>query len=144
MCYSARPSTGPGRRLKRRSESMPQTLIIPGRFPGLNEIIKAAKRSPYVYSEMKKEYSALVWASALEQRIRPVCSARFTFTWVEANRHRDLDNVAAAKKFLLDGLVDAGVIKTDGWAHVLGWVDVFKVDQRYPRVEVVIQEMKGE
>ena len=35
------------------------------------------------------------------------------FTWVEGNRRRDIDNVAFAKKFVLDGLVQAGVIGND-------------------------------
>ena len=37
-----------------------------------------------------------------------------SFSWREPNRHRDIDGVRAGSKFVLDGLVAAGVLPTDG------------------------------
>ena len=48
-----------------------------------------------------------------------------TFNWIESNRKRDLDNVAFAKKFILDALVKCGKMKDDNRNYVLGFVDEF-------------------
>ena len=60
--------------------------------------------------------------------------------WYEPNRRRDLDNVASAKKFILDGLVRAGVLANDGQRHVTGFADTFHVDRERPRIVVSIIE----
>lgn len=60
------------------------------------------------------------------------------FLWVEKDRRRDLDNVAFAKKFVLDGLVQAGVIADDNAKHVVGLSDSFAYDKSNPRVVVTI------
>ena len=39
-------------------------------------------------------------------------------TWVEKDRRRDQDNVTSGQKFLLDGLVEAGVIRDDSQRYV--------------------------
>lgn len=51
-----------------------------------------------------------------------------TFEWREPNKKRDLDNVAAAKKLVIDGLVTAGVLHGDGWKHLHGFRDYFEVN----------------
>lgn len=107
-------------------------LWIPGTFPGLNEIVAAAKGckgTGRLYSAMKKRETdrvhQLAKAAHLPALRGPV---RFSFVWVEKDRRRDPDNVAAAgRKFILDGLVEAGVLESDGWKHVRSWVDTFAV-----------------
>lgn len=54
---------------------------------------------------------------------------------------RDPDNIAAAVKFIWDGLVEAGVIPNDGWKENGGWSNHFEVDKDNPRIEVVIKEV---
>jgi Holliday junction resolvase RusA-like endonuclease len=65
-----------------------------------------------------------------------ICSAFFIFHWIEKDRRRDKDNIAMAKKFILDSLQEWGVLKNDGWKQVLGFIDIFSVDKINPRVEV--------
>lgn len=62
------------------------------------------------------------------------------FSWHEPNKKRDLDNIAAAKKFIFDALQYYGVLKNDGWAYVSGFTDHFFVDSENPRVEVILME----
>jgi Holliday junction resolvase RusA-like endonuclease len=62
------------------------------------------------------------------------------FTWVERNRRRDIDNVAFAKKFVLDGLVAAGVIGNDTPQYVAGFEDRFLYDGRNPRIIVEVDD----
>lgn len=46
------------------------------------------------------------------------------------------------KNFILDALVSAGVIASDGWRGVMGFEDQFFLDKEHPRIEVDI--MKAE
>ena len=121
------------------------SLWIPGPLPNLNDMLDAAKGSGgrgMGYSAMKKAWSEVVWAAALQARIqRPGPFAgpvHVSFLWIERDQRRDIDNVAAAKKFILDGLVTARVLSGDGWKGVQGFSDHFAVDAARPGVHVTI------
>lgn len=126
------------------AESLRQTLWIPGRLPGLNEVIAAAKGAGgrgHAYARMKRDLGELVWATAKAARLRPITRARLHFLWVEKDRRRDPDNVSSAgRKFVLDGLVKAGVLPGDGWAAIESWSDTFTVDAKHG-VAVTILEV---
>ena len=64
-----------------------------------------------------------------------------TFRWFCKNRKKDSDNIVVGKKFILDGLVEAGVLKNDGWKQVAGFKDEFEVDRDNPRIEIIIEEV---
>lgn len=117
-------------------------LWIPGRLPGLNEIVESAKGfggRGFGYSKLKRQHTERMTLLARAAKVKrfdvPVV---LTFKWVEPNRRRDRDNVAAAKKLILDALVKAGVIASDGWHHVIGWTDTFAVDPAKPGVLVTL------
>lgn len=120
-----------------------QRLWIAGRLPGLNEVIAAAKGAGgrgHAYAKMKRDLGELVWVLAKAARLRPVTRARLAFRWVEKDRRRDPDNVSSAgRKFILDGLVKAGVLPGDGWAAIAGWSDTFEVGAKHG-VEITIKE----
>lgn len=59
-------------------------------------------------------------------------------TWYCKNQKIDPDNLSFAKKFVIDGLVAAGVIDNDGWKNILGFEDRFEVDKVNPRVEIML------
>ena len=115
------------------------SLTIRGRFPSLNEYINACRRNRYRANTMKKRETtrAAVAARGVRPFHKPV---RVRFLWIEKDKRRDLDNIAFAKKFVLDGLVSAGVLENDNAAHVVGLRDEFAYDKQNPRVEVVIEE----
>jgi hypothetical protein len=116
-----------------------QVLWIPGVLPGLNEIIRLNRANKYAAAESKRNLTQSIGLLAKTQ-LKP-CEAIFLeFTWVEKNKRRDPDNVAAGKKFILDAFVEAGILKNDGWREVLGWKDVFEVDKNNPGVRVLIFE----
>jgi Holliday junction resolvase RusA-like endonuclease len=64
---------------------------------------------------------------------------RITFTWQEENKRRDLDNVAFAKKFILDAMVKGGYLKDDNRRWVTGFTDEFVYGDR-ARVTLFIEE----
>ena len=114
-----------------------QTLIIPCELPDLNTTLSESKRHWSKYSQLKREYTALVAALARRQ-LRPVVSGRvhLSFVWYCRNRRKDPDNVCSAKKFIIDGLVSADILQNDGWKQVVGFSDSFEVDRDKPRVAV--------
>lgn len=116
-------------------------LIIPGRFPSLNDYIAAERRNRHIAAKMKREETKRVSDIAANSDMptfqKPV---HVYFTWVEPNRRRDIDNIAFAHKFILDGLVDAGVLKGDSQKYVTGFVDLFRVDKDNPHVSVLITD----
>ena len=115
-----------------------RTFFIPGPLPGLNEIIGAAKRSGNAhgrqgkrwnaYSEMKNTWQGIIAAEIKRAKITPVKVPVFIiFGWWETNKKRDPDNIAGAKKLILDSLVSTGILAGDGWKHINGWEDSFEV-----------------
>jgi Holliday junction resolvase RusA-like endonuclease len=109
---------------------------IPGRLPGTNEIIEAAKSHYAVYAKMKDEYTNMVaW---LAKKLPKYNKITLVITWYEPNAKRDIDNIAGGTKFILDGLVRAGTIPNDTQKHIHSLQHVFDVDRENPRVEVEI------
>jgi len=49
----------------------------------------------------------------------------------------------AGQKFILDGLVQAGVLSNDGWKQIGKVTHDFKIDRQNPRVEVELKEIKA-
>ena len=118
-----------------------KTLVIDGRLPNLNDYTKANRTSPIVGNKMKQDQEDYITGFILEQLhgVRFEGKVFLHFRWIEANRNRDLDNICFAKKFILDALVKNGIIKTDGWRGVYGFMDEFDVEPFNPRVEVLIE-----
>lgn len=53
------------------------------------------------------------------------------FTWHEKDRRRDKDNVAFAKKFVLDALQKCGVLRNDNNQVIAGFTDSFRYGEDY-------------
>lgn len=120
-------------------------LIIPGELPDLNTIIKVAKSHPMAYANLKKDNTDIVTWSAKSQKINKHEKIDLSITFYCKNRMKDKDNILVGLKFILDGLVKAGIITGDGWKQVGKFKDIdFKVDKLNPRVEVEIMESGGE
>lgn len=112
-------------------------LIVPGELPTLNEIIEAAKNHWGTYKRMKKVQTYNVgWRAKKLPRFSRVY---LKITYYRKNRKHDPDNIAAGKKFILDGLVEAGVLENDGWKQISGWEERWEIDKANPRVEIIIE-----
>jgi Holliday junction resolvase RusA-like endonuclease len=111
-------------------------FVIPGELPDLNQIIEASKSHYGAYSKMKKKNTELVaWCST---RLPSVEYADIEVHWYCKNKRKDKDNIRAGLKFILDGLVQANVLKNDGWKQVGDLSDKFLVDKNNPRIEVIL------
>ena len=113
-------------------------FVLQGEYCTLNEY-SDAERTHYRKGASIKKSETERAAYELEEQwdgfphIQPM---DFVFTWYRANRRSDPDNIAFAKKFILDAFVEVGIIKNDGWKWVGGFIDEFRVDKDNPRVEI--------
>ena len=119
-------------------------LNIAGRLSGLNEYTKACRTNKYAGAKLKEQNEKKVAAA-----INSTCPTfkfktpvQIIYRWYEKNKRRDKDNIAFAKKFINDALVECGTLQGDGWQYVVGFVDEFYIDKENPRVEVEIREVE--
>jgi Holliday junction resolvase RusA-like endonuclease len=119
-------------------------FTIHSTFPSLNEVIRLAKTHWSHYAKLKKELTLSVAIQARAAGLKPTeVPVRVCFNWFESSKRRDVDNVSHGQKYILDGLVEAGILNTDGQRHVLQLQHHFYVDKDNPRVEVEITELIG-
>lgn len=120
--------------------------MIKGRLAGLNEYTNAARTNRFRSADLKREMNDFIlWQIRGQLRgYKADGKVYLRFDWYEPNRRRDMDNVAFAKKFVQDALVNGGYLKNDGWKHVVGFSDSFHIDKDDPRVEVEIVEVEGD
>ncbi|EOT29446.1 hypothetical protein C805_00029 [Eubacterium sp. 14-2] len=123
---------------------MEYNLIIPGALPNLNDYIAAERTNRHKGAKMKADSGNIV-AAAIRQCMKGVridSPVFMEYTWIEPSRRRDKDNISSfGRKVIQDALVQCGVLKDDGWKHVVGFSDRFKVDKENPRIEVLIKEV---
>ena len=118
---------------------MTQTLIIDGELTDLNTYINAERRNRFIAAKIKKEetYKVKSLSRTLKQIFAPV---EVEIHWYSKNIRKDPDNICYAKKYVMDGLVEAGVLANDGQKQIVGFRDKFFVDKLNPRVEVTLRE----
>jgi len=116
-----------------------------GEFTDLNTYIAAERGNRFAAAEIKRDETDRVQMGCLSEensKQAPITKPCFVcFEWYTRNERKDADNVAFAKKFILDGLVKAGILKDDTRKFVLGFTDNFKVDSDFPRVMVSFEEV---
>lgn len=120
-------------------------FLIRGRLSGLNEYTKACRGNAYGANNLKKANQEIV-RNALQDALRhgflhrmdkyPV---QLRIVWYEPNSRRDIDNITFAKKFILDAMVEMGVIKNDSQKYVSSMSDTVRIDKNFPRIEVYIE-----
>lgn len=112
-------------------------------LPSLNNYIKQDRTNRFVGAKMKREATDSVFWETKEQIpknwVTLISQAHFHFIWHCPNMKEDPDNIAFKKKYILDGFQLAGLISNDGWKNVLGFEDEFDVDNKDPRVEIIIK-----
>lgn len=107
----------------------------------LNTYIQAERGSRFAASGIKKEQTDLVYWACKVQKVSKVTNYPVTikFTWYSKNKRKDIDNISFAKKYILDGLVQAMVLEDDSRKFVTGFEETFLIDIDNPRVEVEIK-----
>jgi Holliday junction resolvase RusA-like endonuclease len=118
------------------------SFFVPGKIPGMNEVIAAAKGCGgrgLGYSAQKKRWGQAITAIIRSHKPPKMNRVHVSFAWHEAKANRDPDNISSGQKFVFDSLVDAGVIPNDGQKNVAGFVHSFEVSKT-PGVWVEVEE----
>ena len=116
------------------------SLIIKGELCDFNTFQNKTRSNKFVGSKIKKEETERVYWECKQQKLSPVKEypVKIMFKWYSKDNRKDIDNVAFAKKFILDGLVLAGVLGGDGRKFINGFTDEFYIDAVNPRTEIKI------
>lgn len=119
-------------------------FTITGELGTLNEYITELCRSLYHGNREKQIYTDQChWQlKAYARDFRLPAKHNITFIWFRKTDNYDHDNVCFAKKYVLDGMVKSGLIPDDRAKYVGDFIDIFSVDPKNPRVEVVCTEVK--
>ena len=100
------------------------------KVPSLNEYIKVCNRNHYESGRFKKDKQAeiAVFLARMPRYTKPL---RLHFTWIEADRRRDLDNVCGGgRKLILDTMVALGKIPNDSYRYIRGFSDTFEYGKK--------------
>lgn len=105
-----------------------QKMYIPFRLDGMNEVIGKARTHWSKSSKHKAEQQDMVWLGIRQSKLNPITRPfKMDILYVERNDKRDPDNISSAKKFILDALQEAEIIKNDSQKEVLGWTEAWQV-----------------
>ena len=120
---------------------MTYKFIIFGRLTGLNEYVYACRSHRQKGAKLKGEsQDCCAWHIKSQLRgIKINKPVHIKYSWHERDKRRDKDNIAFAKKFIQDALVECEVLKNDGWKEIRGFSDAFYIDKNNPRIEVEIE-----
>lgn len=109
------------------------------KLPSLNEYVAVCRENKFKAAKYKndveKKIGMFIWK--LPRFDKPV---KIHFLWVEGSKRRDLDNVAFAKKFILDALVKYGKLKDDNRKCVTAFTDDFDYGKE-TKVILTIEEV---
>lgn len=100
------------------------TSEIPIKFPSLNDWTEICRKNKYAANTLKQhlEKKAAEYLDELPTFKDPIV---IHFIWIEENNRRDYDNIAFAKKFILDALQKSGKLPNDNRKWVTGFSDEF-------------------
>ena len=116
---------------------MKNALRIDCDFVYLNEYIDRERTNRMIASSIKKKLTNAVMEQALYANCnRPKRQVDMVFSWHVKGKH-DSDNIAFAKKFVLDGMVKAGILENDNPKWVRHLKDYIYHDVKKPNLDYV-------
>lgn len=118
-------------------------FVIPGRLPGLNDMIASQGRPWWMGRKVKEDAMSDVMKIMLAYGVPAFkIPVKVHFTWIEKNARRDRDNVmSGGSKIVLDAMKQKGVIIDDSRKWITDIThDTTQLDKLNPRVIVEISE----
>lgn len=109
--------------------------IFNNRLPSLNKYTSALNSNRYIGAKMKKEAEELLlWQIIAQGKKQASGKVDILITWYVKNKKEDKDNIVFAKKFILDALQKAEVIKGDSWKYLNTITDIVLISGEAGRV----------
>ncbi len=113
--------------------------FLPGEFTDLNTYINKERTNRILAAMIKRDETLRVQYELLGRvnfiREYPVI---IEFFWRCKNAKKDPDNIAFAKKFILDGMVKGMILQNDTWEFIRGFVDHFEVVKNDKDIGVIV------
>lgn len=121
-------------------------FVIDDKLPSLNDYINVCRRNKYNGAKFKKDVEKLIALHIRNAKIKKVLTPTnkpivVHFEWHERTKRRDADNIASAKKYILDAMQTSGIIPNDNRKFVKGFTDVI-IDDKKDFVVVKIEELE--
>lgn len=119
-------------------------FTITGRLDGLNEYTRANRSNAYKGNSLKRKNERYICIDIVQACTKGTLKkiekypVKLEITWYEPNLKRDIDNITFAAKFILDALVEKGILIDDSQKYVSEINHKVLVDKINPRIEVEI------
>lgn len=113
---------------------------IPGTLPTFNDYMDKCRANKFGANKTKQDTEKLIIGcipSDAPTFTDPVC---VYMTWIRPDARSDKDNVTFAKKFVMDALQKAGIIKRDSWNLATPYDKGYAVNKHNPRTIVEITD----
>lgn len=119
-------------------------FVIEQKLPSLNDVISKNRSNRMMGAKLKREVQdeilqyiqlAVLNGDLVPQKKRCTIS----ITWHEKTKKRDVDNIQSAQKFVLDAMVDGGILEDDSRKYV-AQIYHHIVDDERDFVEVYIND----
>ena len=111
-------------------------IVFPGEYTALNEYICIERSNKFSAAKLKERETGKAWAASVGKEPVTNYPVIAVFRWYTKDERTDADDIEFAKKYILDGLVLAGVLKDDSRKYIVGTNNRCYVDKKNPRVEV--------
>lgn len=123
---------------------MYQRFEIQGRLDGLNEHDAKNRGNRFHGASSKKSQTDMVAELVKVFNLKPMTGAvNVNILWYEGMKPggkrfvpRDKDNIRHGIKYILDGLVKAGILQDDSWNFIGEISDSYFIDKDNPRIVI--------
>lgn len=90
-------------------------FTIDAELPGLNEFVNSQRHNKYSGAALKKKFTMICGLAAkkIKKKLKKDTQYSLILNWTTKNNKKDPDNIYFGVKFILDGMVNAGVLQND-------------------------------
>ena len=120
------------------------SFTIEARLPGLNEVISSNRSNRYKGAQQKRSVQDMIGFYILKAlndgSLKSVKTpVEISIHWNEKSKRRDVDNIQSAQKFVLDAMVEHGIIPDDSQRWVKQIYHLV-IPGKEDKVEVIIHD----
>ena len=117
-------------------------FVVQAKLPSLNQYINACRLNKFAGAKFKRDTEKIIEDAIdiylnheqLQSVNEPV---KIRFDWHEKTMRRDADNIASAKKYILDAMQTKNILPNDNRQYVKGFYDdIIDDDENYVLVEI--------
>lgn len=117
-------------------------FFFPGTFTHLNDYIDAERGHWRKAAKIKEAETNAIYYECFGKLPVTEYPVHIHWFWRLKNDNVDPDNIAFAKKFILDGMVLGRVLEGDSWKFIRGFADDFEVKPGDVGVVVVVYKFE--